>query len=365
MEKVMNRGLSFRKATFIAVASGKILIILFVCLFFYGCSSIAHKTYSQTFGRVERVSYDRFTPSITWSEMDQMKYSREEVHFNSKGNTLQGYVYGVANTSGLVVISGGLGATADSYFPMIMYFVDNGWRVFVFNNTGVDGSEGNDTRGLYQSVIDLDSVLSYVSTTNSMNDLPIMLVGHSWGGFAVCAILNYEHPIKAVVSFAGYNSGSEVFDEFGRSSSKFYNFLKPQFRKIEKQRFGDVAHLTAVDGINKADIPVMIVQSSDDHIIPSNTTSIYAHREKITNPKVEIIFKDGEEVTGHERVFGSLRSMEYMKWANESWREYYEANPENARALQWANDVNFDKMLANELDFELMDHIHEFFINAK
>ena len=341
-----------------------ITVSVLACLLLYGCGGIAHKNYAQTFGRVEGFSDDQYTPYITWKEMDTIKYSREDVRFNSKGNILQGFIYGGANTCGLVVISHGLGGTADSYFPMIMYFVDRGWRVFAFSNTGVGGSEGKDMGGLYQSVIDLDAALDFVEKTSMFNSLPVMLVGHSWGGYAVCAVLNYEHPVKAVVSFAGFNSGSELWDERGKSSSKFYNLVKPQFRKIEKQRFGDVAKLTAVDGINKVDIPVMIVQSSDDDVISAKTTSIYAHREKITNPHVEIIYRDGEDATGHERVFGSIRHKEYAKLVNASWKEYYEADPENATLMQWAKD-NLDKTLANELDADLMERINEFFVKSK
>jgi alpha-beta hydrolase superfamily lysophospholipase len=336
------------------------------CLFFYGCGSIAHKNYSQSFGRVEGFSDDKYTPYITWKEMDSIKYSREEVRFNSRENILQGFIYGGANSNGLVVISQGLGGTADSYFPMIMYFVDNGWRVFAFNNTGVDGSEGEDTRGLYQSVIDLDAALVFVEQTNSLNRLPIMLVGHSWGGYAVCSVLNYEHPVNAVVSFAGYNSGREVFEELGKSSAGIkFAFIRPQFRKIEKQRFGDVAKLTAIEGVNKTGIPVIIVHSSDDDVITAQKTSIYAHREKINNPHVEIIYMEGDDATGHERVFGSKRRKEYANRVNANWKEYYEADPENATLLQWSKEFNLDKTLANELDADLMEHINEFFLKAK
>ena len=333
-------------------------------LLFVGCESLARKQYAQTFGRVEGFSDDQFTTYITWKEVDQIKYAREEVRFNSGANSLQGFIYGGDNSNGLVVISQGLGGTADSYFPLIMYFVDKGWRVFAYNNTGVDGSEGEDVGGIYQSVIDLDAALDFVEKTGAFDGLPVMLAGHSWGGFAVCAVLNYNHPVKAVVSFAGYNSGSEVFDENGKSASKFYNLIKPQFRKIEKKRFGDAAKLTAVDGINKGGIPVMIVQSSDDDVITAEKTSIYAYREKITNPHVEIIYKDGEDATGHERVFGSMKRKEYAKWVNANWKAYYEADPENATLLQWAKEVDFDKTLANELDADLMERIHEFFIKA-
>jgi alpha-beta hydrolase superfamily lysophospholipase len=346
-----------KKTLFIAVSVS-------ACLLLSGCGNIAHKNYAQTFARVEGFSDDQYTSYITWKEMDTIKYSRDEVRFNSRGNMLQGFIYGGANTCGLVVISHGLGGTADSYFPLIMYFVDHGWRVFAFNNTGVGGSEGKDMGGIYQSVIDLDAALDFVEQTSMFAGLPVMLAGHSWGGYAVCAVLNCEHPVNAVVSFAGFNSGSEVFDELGKSSSKFYNFIKPQFRKIEKKRFGDAAKLTAVDGINKAGIPVMIVQSSDDDVISAKTTSIYAHREKITNPHVEIIYRDGEDATGHERVFGSIRRKEYAKSVNASWNEYYEADPENATLLQWAKD-NLDKTLANELDADLMERINEFFVKTK
>lgn len=54
-------------------------------------------------------------------------------------------------------------------------------------------------------------VLLHVERSDDFNGLPIMPVGHSWGGYAVSAVLNYDHNINAVVSF----SGSEVFEEQG------------------------------------------------------------------------------------------------------------------------------------------------------
>jgi alpha-beta hydrolase superfamily lysophospholipase len=170
--------------------------------------------------------------------MDKIKYSREEVRFNSNGNALQGFIYGKTNSNGLIVISNEIGGTADSYFPLIMYFVDNGWRVFAFNNTGVGGSEGDGIRGLTQSVIDLDNALTYIEKTDAFNGLPVMLVGHSLGGYAVCAILNYNHNVKAVASFAGFNNSSEIFKEQGVSMfGGWFYLLTPQIWAIEKHRW--------------------------------------------------------------------------------------------------------------------------------
>jgi len=345
----------------------RIFIISFILVsLIIGSFIVAHVIYAQTFGsRIEGFSENQFTTYLKWNEIDQTLYPREEIHFKSGKNQLQGFTYGSSNDRGLVVISQGLGGTADSYLPMIMYFVDNGWRVLAYNNTGVGGSEGKNVRGLSQSVIDLDATLQYVKCSNALKNLPVMLVGHSWGGYAVCAVLNYEHHVNAVVSFAGFNSGNETFNEFGVSSAGgFFYLLYPQLWTIQKLKFGNAMKLTAVEGINKAAIPVMIVQSSNDEVISAKTTSIYAHREKITNPHLEIVFFDSDDAPGHEFVFCSKERREYIRAVNENFQKYRAVN-ENAALSQWAEEYNFDKIKANELNGELMERINMFFNNAR
>ena len=339
--------------------------ILSVCLMIGGCSVVAHKLFSKQFGRVEELSKRQFTTYLAWAEIDQIKYSREEIHFYSGKNKLQGFIYGGANDKGLVIISHGLGGTADGYLSMIMSFVDKGWRVLATNNTGVSGSEGKNMQGLPQSVIDLDATLRYAKESTTLKELPVMLVGHSWGGYAVCAVLNYDHDVKAVVSFAGFNNGSEVFNESGEMVAGLYFYLLyPQFWAIQKLRFGKTMKLTAVDGINKAAIPAMIVHSSNDEVISAKTTSIYAHRGKITNPYAEFIYLDGDDAAGHEYVFCSGEMREYRKIANENLQKYWAEN-DNPSLSQWAEIYNFDKYKANELNDELMERINMFFEHAK
>ena len=344
-----------------------IAVIITFCLIFAGCTIAVLEIYSSSFVRVEELSSNEVASMwyFIWKDIDQIKYPRTEVRFKSGENKLQGFIYGGANSNGLVIISHGLGGTADAYFPMIMYFVDKGWRVFAYNNTGVSGSEGENIRGLTQSIIDLDAALTYVKGSNELNNLPVMLVGHSWGGFAVCAVLNENHNVNAVVSFAGYNTGSEVLKENVMSMvGGVYYVLYPQFWAIEKQLFGDMAKLTAVDGINKSGIPVMIVQCSNDDIITPNGSSIYAHRGKITNSNAEIIYREGENATGHEYTFYSKETKAYIDWAKASWNAY-KSGHNNASIAQWAKEVNYDKAKANELDMDLMERINVLFNNAK
>jgi pimeloyl-ACP methyl ester carboxylesterase len=344
-----------------------IAVLASLCLAFIGCTFIVLEVYSGSFGRVEELSSNEVASMwyYIWDDIDHTKYSRKEVRFNSDENKLQGFIYGGTNDNGLIIISHGLGGTADAYFPMITYFVDKGWRVFAYNNTGVSGSEGENIRGLTQSVIDLDAALAYVKSSNELNNLPVMLVGHSWGGFAVCAVLSKKQNIRAVVSFAGYNTGSEVLKENVMSMiGGIYYTLYPQFWAIEKQLFGDMVKLTAIDGINKSGIPVMIVQCANDYVITPDGTSIYAHREKITNPDALIIYREGENATGHEYTFCSKEQKAYINWAKESWKAYKEGH--NAASIaQWAKEANYDKAKANELDPVLFERINALFNSVK
>jgi pimeloyl-ACP methyl ester carboxylesterase len=317
-----------------------------LCLIVTGCTIIALEAYARVFDRIEGFRHDRIYSYPTWNDI-RAEYSRKEVRFASGDNQLQGFIYGDSNNNGLIVISHGLGGTADHYLPLIVYFVDKGWRVFAFNNTGVDGSGGESMRGLAQSVLDLEAALVFVQNSGRFDGLPIMLLGHSMGGYAACAVLNINQNIHAVVSLAGFNSSKEIFDEQGITllGGLFY-ILSPQAWAIEKQLFGDTARLTAVDGINKAGIPTLIVQSLNDDVVPATTTSIYAHYNEIRNENARCFVLEGENASNHETVYYSKAAIEYMK--------------------RWKAEGNyFSKDRGNELNGELMTEINALFMGAK
>jgi dienelactone hydrolase len=62
-------------------------------------------------------------------------------------------------------------------------------------------------------MLDLNSALNYIESDSTLNDLPIMLYGHRWGGYAVAAVLNYGHDIAATASIAGFNAPMEILFE--------------------------------------------------------------------------------------------------------------------------------------------------------
>jgi alpha-beta hydrolase superfamily lysophospholipase len=181
----------------------------------------------------------------------------------------------------------------------INYFVDNGWRVFTFDKTGSHSSEGNGTRGLPQSAMDLNAALNYINAQNW--GLPILLYGHSWGGYAVTAILNFDHEITAVVSLAGYAEPLMMLQEGAILMVGAVGYLFTPFLWAYQQvLFGEYSRLCAIDGINRnPNIPVKIIHGRDDDVVSYTGAGIINQRARITNPNVVFNSRNHPNRSGH------------------------------------------------------------------
>lgn len=236
---------------------------------------------------------------------DVVAYPRRVVQFPSGRYQLTAYLYGEAHPEpkGLVVISHGYGAGAEHYFRETMFFVDEGWRVFAFNNTGSHTSEGAGIIGLHQSVLDLDAALTYIAQQEW--GLPIMLYGHSWGGFAVAAVLERGHEVSAVVSLAGFDVPMDMLLEWAahQVGMGFWARLMYPYLWLHQQlMFGDAVRLSAVAAINATDTPVMVIHGNGDTVIPYDEGSIMSQRERITNPNVVFVTRSGSHHNDHTNL---------------------------------------------------------------
>ena len=330
-----------------------------IVILFSVCSMVVVKTmYDRQFQRADK---PRFSGYLTYGDVDG--YDRRVVRFRSGGNTLVGYVYGEHNDKGLVVIAHGLGGGAESYLAETLYFVDNGWRVFSFDCTGSHESEGKGTIGLPQSVLDLNVALDYVESDSTLKDLPIMLYGHSWGGYAVAAVLNYGRDIAAAASIAGFNAPMEILFEQAREMMGAFAYVEyPFLWAYQTMLFGRAARLTAVDGTNSADTAVMVIHGDKDKTVSYDSAGIIAHKSEITNPNVVYKTCTTENHNGHSNLFRSDAAVQYIGRQNQVYRDLRDRHngsiPDDVMADYYAN---MDKTLASELDTGFMDEINRFF----
>lgn len=304
----------------------------------------------------------RFTADYYY-EHYQAEYPRTEVEFKSGDNTLKGHIYGADNNKGLLVFAHGIGEGHEGYLKSLLWFVDNGWRVFAYDATGSGHSGGSGTRGLPQSALDLDAALTFAENDRRLNSLPVFLMGHSWGGYAVTAVLNFDHKIAASASIAGFNKPIEMILEWTEDSMGGIRYLMYPFVQIYSAAlFGQYSGMTAVDGINKSNVPVLIIHGTDDGTIGYDKSSIISERENITNPNAQYLTIDGG---GHNNIFYTAEALEYIDEFNKDYKVIYDQyNGEIPEDVLEEIYSGSDRELINTPNEELLSQIEDFFLGA-
>ena len=207
--------------------------------------------------------------------------SRTQYQFESnKDQMLTGYLYSSKNAPAglspkaiLVMAHGFGGGGHTTYMDFIEYFARKGFLVFAYDATGNDESQGlgkNDgVGGLPQGLIDLDYAISFVEKSGNFPELPIVLCGHSWGGYSVINVLNYHPEVKAVAEIAGFESSGGMFLSEGKSMAGDAIYaIMPFFYIHEFFKYGKYSFSTGVKGIKKTDARVMIIHGSKDDLVP-------------------------------------------------------------------------------------------------
>lgn len=318
--------------------------------------------FSDTFRRTAPREY---TASLRYGDVAD-QYGREAVSFLSGKNRLRGHLYGGGNPAGLVVISHGLGGGEESYLSEALYFVDHGYQVLCYSNTGCWDSEGKNCVGLSQSLLDLDAALTWAEGESRFDGLPVLLYGHSWGGYAAAAVLHFDHRVTAAASVAGFNDPLPMILSWGEDMMGPLVYAEYPFIWLnQKLTFGDTLSLTAVDAINAAGTPVLLLHGSADGTVGFDTVSIMAARGRITNPNVEYIVRSQEGQNGHNSLFQSPDSIAYREEINRAYEALYEQYggeiPDDVKEAFYAP---IDKRRASAVDGEFMDSVLDFYQRA-
>ena len=307
------------------------------------------------------VGYNRYDPD--WKDI----HPREEVTFTSGDNELKGFIYGLENTDpkGLIVFAHGIGGGHESYINQLMWFVDENWVVFAYDATGSGYSEGSGSRGLVQSALDLDKALDFAENDERLSGFDKYLLGHSWGAYAVSAVQNFDHDIKAAASMSGYAYPVEMLDVgaeqmLGKAGSAVFH---PFVWSYNKLLYGEYASLNAVDGINKSGIPNLVIHGENDDFVEYDRASILSKSSRITNPNVRYITLTGE-FADHNMFFNSDACNEYKKPFNERRKEINKIKNKTERNEKLEALVSeMDKDILNTINTDLLITIENFYEN--
>lgn len=315
--------------------------------------------YHENFG-VRFTTYD----PLSWKIEDFDGLLRDRYTFESdQGQLLTGYKYyrDGETIKGLVVIAHGFGGGGHrSYMNVADYFASNGYAVFAYDATGNDESEGEAVGGLPQGVIDLDYALRFVKSEPEFADLPIVLWGHSWGGYSVGSVLKLHPDVRAAVIVSGFNESLDMLETEGRNIvGEAIQFALPCFEEYERETFGEYASMSILESLDLTDASVMFVHSADDDMIPIEISFDRYYEKYAENDRFTFV---RFEERGHNYIFCDESRKEYVEAYNIAAEAYRESVGEMTQEMRAAYyEQHLDKSRAYKLDSELMAQMLELY----
>ena len=346
----------FKKKVIIISAVLAALVLLIFLIIPYTVSAIL---YNEFFGeRYSTTEYFRYE----LADFEGLQADRYEFQSND-GQTLVGYRYFLedAQPQGVVVIAHGFGGGGhNSYMDVAYYFAQNGYNVFAYDATGNDESGGKGVNGLPQGIIDLHYALEYLKEIDALKDLPVMLWGHSWGGYCVSAVLAWHPEVKAVAAIAGFNRSSDLIEAQGiQMVGGIVKVFMPYVNSIEKIKFGKYASATAMNGFAASDAGVLIAHSSDDDVVPIEYGFDEYYQTYAENARFKFIRYENK---GHNDILNSEERVAYLKDFSQKANEYFQGRkPTDEERMAYVKE-NLDRgIFCDGLDKQLFSQIVEFY----
>lgn len=335
-----------------------IVIGVLIIIFFVALPIVTMVIYNQTFG--ERCEERRYE-SYRVENFEGLQVERRSIVAN-KGHLLAGFKYSREGQipKALFVMVHGLCGGHKNYMDLCNYFASNGYAVFAYDATGNGESEGKKVGGFAQGLADLDYVLNYVKTLPEYEGLPIVLMGHSWGGFCVGNILNFHPDIKAVVAVSGFDTSAILLKQYTEvNMGKAATFLMPYLHIYERICWGKYAGTSACNGFANSQAKVMIIQSSDDPTVFSSS-GYDRYYEKFANDD-RFIFKMYHD-RGHAYPVNSDAGRACRTMIKEGYFKAVEEGGEETGEIYIQNHMEREGCM--QLDEPLMQEIESMFESA-
>lgn len=332
------------------------LLAVFVVLPF----GIAIYLYRDSFGG----RFETYEPYALRPE-DFPGLQRERHLFASNlGQILTGYFYTHENVDfrGAVVMAHGFGAGGHTgYMDAANYFAKNGYLVFAYDATGNDESEGDSVRGFPQQVIDLDYAIREVQAREPK--LPIVLFGHSWGGYTVANELNLHPEVRAIIALSGFNNSLELLESEGKKMvGKLTKILMPYVGFLEKRRFGEYSTNSAISGFEHSDAAIMIIGSEIDESVPNSYGYDKYFEKYADSPRFRFIkYKDRR----HNQIYYSDEAREKIHVFEEAMKAHFgDQTPSPTEKAEYVREHLDREAWANCIDEELFKEMLTFYDNA-
>ena len=242
---------------------------------------------------------------------------------NSRGIEIHCFYYYYDNykEDKVILFCHGLGPGHVSYMAEIEALARHGYKVLTLDYTGCGESKGEYMGSINAPARDIDELLDYLKL-----DKPVVLVGHSLGGFSALKIASLRKEITKVVVFAPIILYKPMI--LAASKSKFITHFILKYEKKVGKPYNDI---NLEEYLKTTEDKIFFIQSEDDPMVPYETSLKIA--EESGNPNIQTLKYVGRKhnpnyteaaVKYMNEVFGGFtRLTKYKKISSDEERIAY------------------------------------------
>lgn len=330
-----------------------LLIILILCLLLTGVAAIiiGYAGFNKRCEGNENLKY------LKAKNFDNLN-ARPISFISNKGQTLRGFLYSGAKTDkykALIIFSHGMGAGHLSYTTEINYFAQKGFLVLAYDNTGTCESDGKKLYGAAQGIIDLKHAVKFAESREELKELPMLLLGHSWGGYSVCNVsaIGEFKSIKGIAAFSPFNSFAHVINDTAKQRTKIsLRFLIPFINIVNFLKFGKTGLLTSCDTIASNKTPTLIMHGGNDMAVSVSNSPVGLKNRIEANPNAQTVLYESK----FHNVYLAKEAEQYLNNTFAKIASLKENSPEAYEVYQ-----AIDYSLITKEDLTVMETVLEFF----
>lgn len=291
--------------------------------------------------------YDKEVGIPYYSYHDFPLLEQEAKEFiNSKGIKIKYFFYYYQNyiKDKIILFCHGIGPGHTAYLKEIETLAKHGYKVLTLDYTGCGESGGKYLGSLNTPTRDVIDLMNYLNIKT-----PIVLVGHSLGGFTALNVINEMKCINKAVIISGFLDIKSLLSTAIKSKLILSRILKYE-HKTEPNFF----NLDIFEYLKSTHDKLLFIHSEDDQIVPYSISMKLV--EEINNPSIKVIKVNNKK---HNPNY-SISAVNYM---NEVFGKYTSliANKKiktDEEKTKFFKDVSLSKLV--EQDINIFNQIFEF-----
>ena len=291
--------------------------------------------------------YDKEVGVPYYSTSDFKGLNEEAFSFvNSRGIELKYFYYYYNNYKDdkIVLFLHGLACGHYAYFAEIDALARRGFKVLTIDYTGCGDSKGKVLGSLNTPTKDVNELLDLLKL-----DKPLVLVGHSLGGYTSLNTISIRDEIKKAVIISGFLSVKTIGEALIKN-----DFFVKRIVKYENKLYPEYKELNNVNYLNKTTDDIFFIQSDDDAMVPYRIALEVV--EQIDNPHIKKLKMSNRK---HNPNYTDS-AVQYM---NETFGNYYYLIKQkkiktSEDKINYFKDVSLAKLV--EQDEKLFDEIAAF-----